>query len=233
MENLKKKTFYVHSKLPFVFWVLDSCSVQLFLRRPSDFSSLWRSNFLSLCLSLSGSYHIVSCLCITRAWMTHCYQQPLNAFARKAQTRFPTLAAVAWIRPSVGGACRRFMGSLNQPRVSWSWQEVNWEVLISPTSCLPSPAGGRDSDKLWQAGKTAYSSRERREINKSSRRPQLFRFFGFFFFRSGGLTVITRCCLFCAALMIFPHSVQSDALFRNGRVMAKLKPNTVFAEWKI
>lgn len=38
--------------------------------------------------------------------------------------------------------------------------------------------------------------------------------------------MITHCCLFCTPLIIFPHSARSDALFRNGRVMAKLKPNT-------
>lgn len=101
-------------------------------------------------------------------------------------------------------------------------------MLISPTSttCLPRPeeetvinSGG--------AGKTAYSSKEGRKNQQVIPATSVV---SSFFLRSGGLTVITRCCLFSAALTIFLHSVLSDALFRNGQVMAKLKPNTVFAE---
>lgn len=144
--------------------------------------------------------------------------------------------AVARIRRNVGGARQRSMGSLNQPRVSWSRQEANWEVLISPTSCSLSRSEEETTINSGRAGKTAYSALLRfggGKKKKKKRSQQVIPTTSGFFSRSGGPTVITLCCLFCAPLIIFPHSVQSDALFRNGQVMAKLKPNTVFAEWKI
>lgn len=227
------------------FWSLTAARCSCFCDAPLT-SVVCDAQTFFPCVSLSGSYRIVSCLCITRAWMTHCYQQPLNAFARKAQTRFPTLAAVAWISPSVGGACRRFMGSLNQPRVSWSWQEVNWEVLISPTSCLPSPAGGGDSDKLWQAGKTASSSsssRERREINKSSLRPQLFlRCFFISFRRPDGdysLLFVLRCsddistlCAEWCIIQKWPSNGQVETKY-GFRWMKNLTASTPLTAWNI
>lgn len=66
--------------------------------------------------------------------------------------------AAARIRRNVGGAHQRSMGSLNQPRVSWSRQEANWEVLISPTSCLLSRSEEETTINSGRAGKTAYSA---------------------------------------------------------------------------